>query len=227
MHAHIEYVHSTRARTHTHTHIHTQTHIGRKRWVLFPPGTPKALVKPAAWMAKKDREAIDWFLCHYRCVHACVCVCIDKRVALTPHCTHAHPPIRPRPDAQEHQRDATAAPAADRAHHRPRRDHFRTHRLVAHGAQSRRHDCGHAELLLLLQFSCRVARRAHVAHQTQPQVAARTQGQVHLGGEGRRLSERVRQRAGAKMRNSISGWPGHGVQDTARSRNTARSRDID
>eukprot|EP00802_Teleaulax_amphioxeia_P011316 Tamp_11348.p1 GENE.Tamp_11348~~Tamp_11348.p1 ORF type:complete len:475 (+),score=114.07 Tamp_11348:193-1425(+) len=39
---------------------------GRKRWVLFPPGTPKALVKPAAWMAKKDREAIDWFLCHYR-----------------------------------------------------------------------------------------------------------------------------------------------------------------
>ena len=63
-----------RARAHTHTHIHTQTHIGRKRWVLFPPGTPKALVKPAAWMAKKDREAIDWFLCHYRCVHACVCV---------------------------------------------------------------------------------------------------------------------------------------------------------
>jgi hypothetical protein len=52
----------TDARTHTQPHIHT----GRKRWVLFPPGTPKSLVKPAAWMAKKDREAIDWFLCHYR-----------------------------------------------------------------------------------------------------------------------------------------------------------------
>lgn len=41
---------------------------GRKRWVLFPPGTPKSLVKPAAWMAKKDREAIDWFLQHYRTI---------------------------------------------------------------------------------------------------------------------------------------------------------------
>ena len=43
---------------------------GRKRWVLFPPGTPKSLVKPAAWMAKKDREAIDWFLEHYRSIKA-------------------------------------------------------------------------------------------------------------------------------------------------------------
>ena len=33
--------------------------------MLFPPGTPKSLVKPSDWMAKKDREAIDWFLEHY------------------------------------------------------------------------------------------------------------------------------------------------------------------
>ncbi|EKX48677.1 hypothetical protein GUITHDRAFT_136376 [Guillardia theta CCMP2712] len=39
---------------------------GRKRWVLFPPGTAKSLVKPERWMAKKDREAIDWFLYHYK-----------------------------------------------------------------------------------------------------------------------------------------------------------------
>jgi len=29
--------------------------------VLFPPGTPKAAVKPPDWMAKKDREAVDWY----------------------------------------------------------------------------------------------------------------------------------------------------------------------
>jgi len=39
---------------------------GRKRWVLFPPGMPKSVVKPKAWMDKPDREAIDWFLLHYK-----------------------------------------------------------------------------------------------------------------------------------------------------------------
>ena len=35
---------------------------------LLPPGTPKTLVKPPGWMAKKDREAIDWFLYHFAAI---------------------------------------------------------------------------------------------------------------------------------------------------------------
>lgn len=37
---------------------------GRKLWALFPPGTPKSIVKPPGWMERKDREAVDWFLFH-------------------------------------------------------------------------------------------------------------------------------------------------------------------
>ena len=29
-----------------------------KRWVVFPPGTPKPTVKPKEWMDKKDREVL-------------------------------------------------------------------------------------------------------------------------------------------------------------------------
>lgn len=33
---------------------------GRKRWVLFPPGTPRELVAPRE--ASLEREAVDWFV---------------------------------------------------------------------------------------------------------------------------------------------------------------------
>lgn len=35
---------------------------GRKRWVLFPPGTPRHILKPASWLSARRSEAIDWFL---------------------------------------------------------------------------------------------------------------------------------------------------------------------
>ncbi|EKX39010.1 hypothetical protein GUITHDRAFT_76659 [Guillardia theta CCMP2712] len=37
---------------------------GRKRWVLFPPGTPRSVIKPESWLAQKRSEALDWFLYH-------------------------------------------------------------------------------------------------------------------------------------------------------------------
>lgn len=36
------------------------------RWVLFPPGTPRSIVKPEPWLqAIGEGEAVDWFMKHF------------------------------------------------------------------------------------------------------------------------------------------------------------------
>ncbi len=55
--------------------MHVNVH-GGYRWVLFPPGTPRTVVKPDAWLqADGEGEAVDWFMKHWE-VRVCMCVCM-------------------------------------------------------------------------------------------------------------------------------------------------------
>lgn len=56
----------SRLTPHPDSHPHTPTHpltnlAGHKRWALFPPGTPKHLLKPPG----VEREAASWFASVY------------------------------------------------------------------------------------------------------------------------------------------------------------------